>query len=462
MTAVDPLATTAFEGLAGLAQVDITPPPGINARNWGAAEHDVADSLHRPLLATVLTLSRGPADLPLVLIAADLGWWKSREDEWLVRGAILGALELDPARVLLSLSHTHAGPNLYREDHDKPGGDRIEPYLLSLRDRLIAATREAIGRRAKARVTWRTGCCDLAQNRDLRHPRGPGYLVAWNPKESADDTLLVGSVEGVPSGKRLATLVNYACHPTTLAWRNHALSPDFPGALRALVEAETQAPCLFLQGASGELGTAAQHGSDPAVADRLGRRLGYAVLGVLESWPDALHVVDEVVESGAPLGIAHPHPPAVSHELHANVESVELLLKSSESLAALEQQLQACQDRALRERLWRRRAVRRIVGDGPACATPLWLWRIGEALLVAQPNEAYSCFQLDLRRRFAPRPVVVLNVTNGYAGYLPPRDHYARDQYTVWQTPFAPGGLEHLSSAAEAGLSRLLTPKSLS
>ena len=100
--------------------------------------------------------------------------------------------------------------------------------------------------------------------------------------------------------------------------------------------------------------------------------------------------------------------------------------------------------------------MRRIVGDGTTARLPLWSWRMGEAMLVAQPNEAYAEFQIALRREFAPRPVVVLNVTDGYAGYLPPQSHYTRDQYSVWQTPFASGGLEQLTLAGCASLTELL------
>jgi len=56
----------------GLARVDVTPPVGIYARNWGAAKHDAAESIHRPLTLTALTLQAENDAPPLVLIAADL------------------------------------------------------------------------------------------------------------------------------------------------------------------------------------------------------------------------------------------------------------------------------------------------------------------------------------------------------------------------------------------------------
>ncbi len=69
-------AASPFSGRIGIARVEITPPVGIYARNWGAAAHDVADSIHRPLFLTAISLSMGSGDeQPLVLIDADLGFW---------------------------------------------------------------------------------------------------------------------------------------------------------------------------------------------------------------------------------------------------------------------------------------------------------------------------------------------------------------------------------------------------
>lgn len=71
------LAPSAFTGRVGVAREDITPPVGIYARNWGAAKHDTAESIHRPLTLTALTLASHAGDGPLVLVAADLGWWRA-------------------------------------------------------------------------------------------------------------------------------------------------------------------------------------------------------------------------------------------------------------------------------------------------------------------------------------------------------------------------------------------------
>ena len=95
-----------------------------------------------------------------------------------------------------------------------------------------------------------------------------------------------------------------------------------------------------------------------------------------------------------------------------------------------------------REKALRRAFLELALGDGPTHRMPLWTWRLGEALLVAVPNELYSVFQIELRRRFAGVPVFVLTTTNGGVGYLCPRE-------TLRQRPL-PGA----AVALRAGLPR--------
>lgn len=443
-------AHASFAGLIGIGREDVTPPVGIYARNWGAAAHDVAEGIHRPLRVTALAFRRSTAELPLVLVALDLGWWRTPQDEWFVRGGLLDALGLEPARVMVSLSHTHAGPSICREEADKPGGELIAPYLELVRDRAVAAARRALAACEPSTLAWARGTCDLAQNRDL--PQGRRVVCGFNPFGRADDTLLVGRVTA-REGTLLASVVNYACHPTTLAWENRLISPDFVGALREVVERDTGgAPCLFLQGASGELAPREQYTADTAIADAHGRKVGFSVLAVLEGMlPDRAELeYERVVESGAPLAIWRRTLQSPSETIRATRLPIEVPLKDLASLDEIEAQLRACDDPALSERLRRKLWVRRAVGDGRTTVLPLWLWQLGDALLLGQPAEAYSHLQTALRHRFQDRLLVVMNLTNGCNfGYLPPAELYDQDVYQVWQTPFARGSLERVLEACQ-------------
>lgn len=437
---------TSFKGIIGIAQEDITPPAGIYFRNWGASAFDTAEGIHQPLRLTCMTFQSAVQESPLVLIAADLGWWKNAEDELDFRGKLLEALGIEPSHLMVCLSHTHAGPSLSREDASNEGGEFISPYLQLVLDRAIRAVQMARTAAVPAALTWHYEKCSLATNRDLVDPEKERFIVGFNPAQQADDTLLVGRVTD-GEYRTLGTLVNYACHPTTLAWDNRLISPDYIGAMRDLVETETKAPCLFLQGASGDLAPAEQYVGDVKIAESYGRQLGYSVLAALEAMlpPQKQLSFTKVVESGAPLAIWQQLEYEPSTLLSAEKVDVKLPLKPLPMLAVIEQQWRECDDRVLKERLWRKRGVRKAVGDGEYARVGLWVWRLGDALLIGQPNEAYSRFQLELRRHFSPYPVGVINIVNGHMGYLPPAELYDKDMYSVWQTPFASGSLEVLT-----------------
>ena len=451
------LNNTAFAGLIGVARREINPPLGIYARNWGAGQTDNAIGFHRPLTLTCLTFQSSASEPPLVLIGADLGWWKEAVDELKLRKGILDDMDLPESHLMFCLSHTHAGPSLSTADASKPGGEWIEPYLLQLKEKSIDAIREAVRNATSSVLEWRYGTCDLATNRDLQMEDEQRVVVGFNPQSGADQTLLVGRITDA-QGRITAMVVNYACHPTTLAWDNQLLSPDYIGAMRELVEGQVAGQVLFLQGASGELAPAEQYVGDTEVADSHGRRLGYAVLATLEAMNGQKETLgySHTVESGAPLAVWSNRKVNASQRIAAKLLIIPLKLKDLPALADIEAQWLTCHDAVQKERLWRKLGIRKTVRDGDTSAMPLWVWRIGNACLVGQPNEAYSRYQQRIRAACAPIPVSVINIVNGYVGYLPPEERYGDDMYAVWQTPFAAGALEDLEVHTIEALNQLL------
>lgn len=441
----DNFRQAAFSGLIGVAHADVTPPVGIYNRNWGAAKHDVATGIHRPLMLTCMSFQNTAEQKPLILISADFCVWRNAEDGRNLRAGILKELAIPATHLMFCLTHTHSGPVLSRENGKEQGGDLVDSYLTELEGIAIAVAKQAISNAVQAVLTWEYGKCQLAANRDLLALDEDRYLVGLNQEGRSDDTLLVGRITDSEQ-KTIGTIVNYACHPTTLAWQNHLISPDYVGAMRELVSTVTHSPCLFLQGASGELAPAEQYTGDTAIADKHGRQLGYAVLSVLESMlPPATELVfEQVVESGAPLAIWTRNQFIPSNTCLALMEDVAYNLKTLPSLKEIEEQYQQCDDRVTRERLWRQRAIRLNLGEGNTVNVPVWIWKLGDSILVGQPNETYSEYQLELRKCLAPNSVAVINLVNGSAGYLPPADLYHKNIYQVWQSPFAMGSLERL------------------
>lgn len=450
-------APPGWQGEAGVARRDITPPVGIRAKNWGAARTDVSTGAHRPLTLTALALRSDASSAPVVLISVDQCVWKRSEDEWLIRGSVLEALGLDEARVLVHLTHTHAAPSVCTADADQPGGQLMPAYVERLRDAAVDAARDAVAGCVPAVLNVVTGRSSVATCRDF--PHGERYVVGYNPDADADDTVLVGRVR-TADDRPLATIVNYACHPTTLAWDNTLVSPDYVGALRELVEDGTDgAPCLFLQGASGELAPREQYSGDPALADRHGRAIGYAVLAALATLPAGSHGLgaDAVVESGAPVLPWLPRATTWPTAIDTDQSELRVEHKPAPSLEELERRWAHIDPLARAERIHRATHQRANFAAGTTISHPVWTWRLGELILVAHPGEAYSLFQQEVRRQLADTAVFALNLTNGFSvGYLPPRELYRRDVYQVWQAALGAGALEQLIEHAVDSSKRLL------
>ena len=144
-------------------------------------------------------------------------------------------------------------------------------------------------------------------------------------------------------------------------------------------------------------------------------------------------------------------------QIHVRHQVNNLPLREWPSLHELDILHQQETSHALRERLSRKINLRREIGDGDSLPTPMWIWKIGEIIIVGHPNEAYSYLQTELRRRFPERILAVMNLVNGTLGCFPPSDFYQLDIYPVWQNPLAAGCLENLVEAAADAVKELTT-----
>jgi hypothetical protein len=103
----------------------------------------------------------------------------------------------------------------------------------------------------------------------------------------------------------VATLVNYACHPTIMGSDNRLITPDYPGPVRETVESIVGGTCLFLQGAAGNQGPIDGFTGKTAVYRRLGKLLGIEAARVRLEIDPVLREekLEAIVSSGADLGM---------------------------------------------------------------------------------------------------------------------------------------------------------------
>ena len=452
----------------GIARCDVTPPVGIYHRMWGAATHERATGVHRPLTATAVLLQDLAGEHQVVLLAVDHCLLWAPEMEALLT-AVAQQAQVPRESILVAFSHTHGAGLMDASRSHLPGGELIAPYLDTLASRLAAMVQEARKALQPAVITYGAGRCALAAHRDFFDATIQQIVCGFNPGGSSDDTVLLGRVTA-SDGRLLATIVNYACHPTTLAWANTLISPDYPGAMREVVEAATNAPCVFLQGASADLGPKEGYVGDPAVADRNGRQLGYAVLATLETLPPPgtrFHYAGAVV-SGATLGAweHRPLPAELTVEkahwhlrrwqlplpYRADLPTREAMQKERAHWLAEESAARNAGD-AARARDCRAQIERRdrqlvrlgVLPPGREFPMPITLWQMGDACWVAVESEYYQHLQRELRRRFPGMPILVLTLVNGSRpSYLPTADAYGKGIYQESIAALAPGCLEQV------------------
>jgi hypothetical protein len=88
---------------------------------------------------------------------------------------------------------------------------------------------------------------------------------------------------------------------------------------------------------------------------------------------------------------------------------------------------------------------------------PVRIGILGQAIWIFLPGELYQVFQVTLRERFAPRPVVVTTMTNDWQpGYIPPAATYGYGIYQEIIAATSPGCSELLVEAVSRAIELLL------
>jgi hypothetical protein len=462
-------------------RVNITPPAGIFQRLWGASKHYQSTGYSRPLYADIVAFnSLGNGVEPLLLVELDM--CTMTPDDYI---HLVDTLKVDSSltkNIIITFTHTHSfGWLVEPEDYYRyPGTEMIKPYIQSLSTKLANTSKKVLSNMKEATITYSIGKCNLAGNRDFWDDGAKKYVCGYNPDVQADDTVIVARVVD-KQGKMLATIVNYACHPTTLAWQNTLSSPDFVGSMRDVVEQKTDAPCIFLQGASGDLAPREQYVGDIEIAEKNGRQLGYSVLSTLESMgpPEKDYQYTGYIESGAPLGVWSyvPFTPErmqqtsiflgrrceVNLTIKEELPTIERLKdKMNELLIIQNDALQKGDEKKAREAAAFaercRRYISRLRKLSNSTVYPLtfYVYRMGDSFWVFIEGEIYSVLQQELRKRFPEFVIMVVTLCGSWlVGYIAPSGLYGKNIYQEQVSLLSAGSLEKLINAIVYQISNL-------
>lgn len=240
---------------AGAAREDITPPKGLPMWGYGARKDIPCQGVRDRLSATAVALEIG--ETRIAIVGLDLGRSPARSTLKVIREKVAASAGID--ELFLVGSHTHHGPCVEVETLPPTSG-----YVTVLSERIVSSIVTAVKGMRPARVGVASREVEFNRNRHTK----------IRPKP-VDPLLTVLRLEDT-NGASIATLVNFAAHPTTLPATMLKWSADFPSPLRARVEEKLGGLCVYLQGACGDLSTN-RRGLD---TDQFGARLGDEVISM--------------------------------------------------------------------------------------------------------------------------------------------------------------------------------------
>jgi neutral ceramidase len=416
---------------AGVARVTITPPIGIPM--IGFAGRGPAAGIHDDLTATALVLEGPAAQLGgdtqgagvsrLAVIACDLLFLRPDEVR-AVREAVGRLTDVPPDQVVIACSHTHYGPLT------EPGRDEqsplVEAYLANLVHLLTGAVAMARAATVPCRLSFGQGQVSIGINRRERTADGQ-IILGQNPSGPVDRRVAVLRIDGI-DGRPLAAVLNYACHPVSLGSQCTDISADFPGTARRLVEEQTGATCLFLQGATGNINPLLM-GWDWTHLARLGLPLGAEAVRIYLSIPPGA----EPANGG--LGVARSKlelPPLLPASIEEGRETIATLERERERLSAEGNEGALWWAELRLDRARKRLAALQGGTPVPPVEAELVALRLSDSVgVITVPGEIFTEIGQSIVTRSPFQQTLFAAYTNGTIGYVPTRAAYAEGGYEV-------------------------------
>jgi neutral ceramidase len=384
---------------SGCSKIRITPQVGVDLSGYGLREQPSV-GIHDDLFARALFLEQGTERL--LWLHCDLIGLE-RNLVRTLRKRLLEEVKLAEHQILVSTTHTHAGPATRRVR----GCGEIDPaYLDQLDQYLLEAARRAVTKTDEVMPWFAEGQCDLGIDRRS------------TPTAHVDPVLPVIAFQK-KDGTFSAVLANYAMHNVALSSNNRLISGDMAGVAASYVCEQLRGnPLTFVtNGACGNINPPKQS-DDFSAAEQLGKELGGKIVDLVrraERTQDTrLASIMETVK--VPLAVLSAEE--VEREYHhvldayasvfpGDFHDVQMKAWREETLALLEKG----QSRDYVE-------------------TDIQALRIGPARFAAMGAEVFSRMAEELRAA-VDKHTYVVGYSNGLIGYLPFAEAYAEGGYEV-------------------------------
>ncbi len=459
--------------LAGVAEVDLTPPPGLPKGGYSRNAH-TATGFRTRIRARVVHVRSGTSSVAIVALDLLAG---SSVIQHLVADAIRERTDIDLAGLMIGATHTHAGPGQFlgtdfynRFASNKVGFDPAWATLLV--DRIAAAVIEAHDTRAPAVAAWgTTEVWGLTRNRSLEpHVQNSTVTdtrldpqrkwVAINPELHL---LRVDRIDGADQSP-LGALCVFSVHGTGVPQQCDDLNADLwaytVGELSLGIEQRSGQRCVVgaIEGTHADVAPALRPGlAGHLDAKRVGRGIGAEAAVLWDRLGDQLSETFPLATAFRELDMAGARPTSGARVAPRPAVGAALVAGAKENLTPIISRIPPfAAGRPKPHRAADPQGAKWVIGSRwlqplavpPASlpvVLPLQILRIGDRALVGLPFE----ITVETGRRIAAEmtesaaelgvaKVVVSSVANEYSGYIATAEEYSRQFYEGGHTLYGP------------------------
>ncbi len=423
----------------GVGETVITPQK--NMQMAGFARSQVSTGVHDDLHARSLAVEDGDGNSVILMTLALVSMDEKVGAK--IRGDITAKTGVPGDRIVISCTHTHAGPSMPRggDEYDKSSED--DSYYTFLMNRCVESAVKAW----TGRIPGRIGI-GAAEVFELGRNRRRLLYGGVHP----DPQVAIIRIEDA-KGKLMGVAFNYGCHPSGLDYKNTLFSEDWPYyAISGIKKKLGQGVWVaFFQSAEGNINVGytaelSAVGADMPVRsywyiEKKGNQMSEAVLAALPSIKTTADVPVRTTIGRFDYPLRDSYP--------VTLEQAEREAKQAkDTLAEIEKKPEYAGTRTLdRARVdvfqtgQRLGAAKRFYGteNRPVSRSlEQQAIRIGDAAFVTFPGELFSDIGLEIKKGSPVPKTFVIGVTCGPGGYLPSAKEFHDADYEIDGSPYSP------------------------
>lgn len=331
-----------------------------------------------------------------------------------IREAVSQAVGVPFDNIVYSVTHTHSGP----VTHTSRGWGAADMTYIT--DTLIPASvkaaKGAIENMVPAVYGYASTECMAGINR--RQIENGEVILGQNPDGAYDPTLVAMSFK-TPDGKNLGTLVQFATHPT-VAGSNFSITRDWPGVMLDAVEERTGAPCIYFNGAEGNVGPRLDNGKTA------GTEADIAVIGSIVA-KSAFEALDRITEYTEPTVCVYAEDILLPFAPAPTVEEMDAKIEAMGDPSKL-----YITDLRLYDKY---KSIREMIINGnelPKGVTHRQtVISIGSLAIAPLCFEAFAEIAMSIREKSKFEQTIVLGLSSGTRSYLPTEEQLPYGGYEV-------------------------------